>query len=148
MSLSHHQGSRRALFWALALSLVFHAGLLTLKWAAPAAFDRIFEANTLEVVLVNSSSKNPPDSPLALAQVNLAGGGQVPGTGLQTSPFSAPRANANTQELAQLEKQIESLKNEEQREFGRRSSSAGYQRAIQPLRCAKKQCQHARLGAT
>ena len=86
MSLSHHQGSRRALFWALALSLVFHAGLLTLKWAAPAAFDRIFEANTLEVVLVNSSSKNPPDSPLALAQVNLAGGGQVPGTGLQTSP--------------------------------------------------------------
>ena len=115
MSLSHHQGSRRALFWALALSLVFHAGLLTLKWAAPAAFDRIFEANTLEVVLVNSSSKNPPDSPLALAQVNLAGGGQVPGTGLQTSPFSASTANANTQELEQLQQQIESLKNEEQR---------------------------------
>jgi protein TonB len=52
---------------------------------------------------------------LALAQVNLAGGGQVPGTGLQTSPFSASTANANTQELEQLQQQIESLKNEEQR---------------------------------
>jgi len=115
MPLSHHQGSHRALLWALGLSLVFHAGLLSLKWAAPDTFDRIFETNTLEVVLVNSSSKNVPDSPLALAQVNLAGGGQVPGTSLQTSPFSAPKANANTQELEQLEQQIQSLKNEEQR---------------------------------
>jgi protein TonB len=115
MPLSHHQGSHRALLWALGLSLVFHAGLLSLKWAAPATFDRIFETNTLEVVLVNSSSKNAPDSPLALAQVNLAGGGRVPGTGLQTSPSSASTANANTQELEQLQQQIESLKNEEQR---------------------------------
>ena len=115
MPMSYHQGSHRALLWALGLSLIFHAGLLSLKWAAPATFDRIFETNTLEVVLVNSSSKNAPDSPLALAQVNLAGGGQVPGTGLQTSPFSAPTANANTQELVQLQQQIESLKNEEQR---------------------------------
>jgi protein TonB len=115
MPLSHHQGSHRALLWALGLSLVFHAGLLSLKWATPDTFDRIFETNTLEVVLVNSSSKNAPDSPLALAQVNLAGGGQVPGTSLQTSPFSAPKANANTQELEQLEQQIQSLKNEEQR---------------------------------
>ena len=113
--LSHHQASHRALLWALGFSLIFHASLLTLKWVAPATFDRIFETNTLEVVLVNSSSKNAPDSPLALAQVNLAGGGQVPGTGLQTSPFSAPTANANTQELVQLQQQIESLKNEEQR---------------------------------
>lgn len=115
MPLSQHQGSHRALLWALGLSLVFHAGLLSLKWAAPDTFDRIFETNTLEVVLVNSSSKNAPDSPLALAQVNLAGGGQVPGTSLQTSPFSAPKANAITQELEQLEQQIQSLKNEEQR---------------------------------
>ena len=115
MSLSRHQASHRALLWALGLSLIFHAGLLSLKWAAPATFDPIFETNTLEVVLVNSSSKNAPDSPLALAQVNLAGGGQAPGTGLQTSPFSASTANANTQELEQLQQQIESLKNEEQR---------------------------------
>ena len=115
MPLSHHQGSHRALLWALGLSLVFHAGLLSLKWAAPATFDRIFETNTLEVVLVNSSSKNTPLAPLALAQVNLAGGGQVAGASFKTSPFSAPTAHANTQELEYVEQQIESLKNEQQR---------------------------------
>jgi protein TonB len=68
----------------------------------------------LEVVLVNSSSKNAPDAPMALAQVNLAGGGQVPGTNLQTSPFTAQASNANVQALEQLEQKIESLKNEQQ----------------------------------
>ena len=115
MSLSRHQASHRALLWTLGLSIVFHASLLTLKWAAPATFDRIFETKTLEVVLVNSSSKNAPDAPLALAQVNLAGGGQVPGIRLQTSPFSVQTANANTQDLEQVEQHIESLKNEQQR---------------------------------
>ena len=114
MPLSLNQGTHRALIWALGFSLVFHAGLLTLRWAAPATFDRIFETNTLEVVLVNSSSKNAPDAPMALAQVNLAGGGQVPGTNLQTSPFTAQASNANVQELEQLQQKIESLKNEQQ----------------------------------
>ena len=114
MPLSLNQGTHRALIWALGFSLVFHAGLLTLRWAAPATFDRIFETNTLEVVLVNSSSKNAPDAPMALAQVNLAGGGQVPGTNLQTSPFTAQASNANVQELKQLQQKIESLKNEQQ----------------------------------
>ena len=114
MPLSLNQGTHRALIWALGFSLVFHAGLLTLRWAAPATFDRIFETNTLEVVLVNSSSKNAPDAPMALAQVNLAGGGQVPGTNLQTNPFTAQASNANVQELEQLQQKIESLKNEQQ----------------------------------
>ena len=115
MPLSFHQSSHRALLWALGLSLVFHALLLTLKWASPATFDRIFETNTLEVVLVNSRSKNAPDAPLALAQVNLAGGGQVPGNNLQTSPYSAQSVNANAPELQQVEEKIEALKNEQQR---------------------------------
>ncbi len=109
------QGSHRALMWALGLSLIFHAGLLTLKWANPATFERIFESKTLEVVLVNSRSKSAPDAPIALAQVNLAGGGQVPGTSLQTSPFTAQAANTNTPALQQLEQKIASLQNEQQR---------------------------------
>jgi len=109
------QSSHRALIWALGLSLLIHAGLLTLKWAAPATFDRLFESTTLEVVLVNSRSKNAPDAPMALAQVNLAGGGQVPGSTLQTSPFSAQTVNAKAPELQQVEQKIEALKNEQQR---------------------------------
>lgn len=115
MPMTLKQGSHLTLVWCLGLSLLFHAGLLTLKWADPTRFDRIFETKTLEVVLVNSRSKNAPDAPLALAQVNLAGGGQVPGTSLQTSPFTAQAANTNTQELQQLEQKIASLQNEQQR---------------------------------
>ena len=107
--------SHRTLVWALGVSVLVHAALLTLKWVSPATFDRMFETNTLEVVLVNSRSTNAPDAPLALAQVNLAGGGQVPGTAIQSSPFSANVQDQNGQELQQVEKKIETLKNEQVR---------------------------------
>ena len=113
--LSAHKPSHRALAWAIGLSAMLHAGFLTLKWASPATFERIFETQTLEVVLVNSRSRNAPDTPLALAQVNLAGGGQVPGTTLQSSPFPANALDQNGQELKQLEKKIEVLKTEQLR---------------------------------
>jgi protein TonB len=107
--------SHRTLLWALGVSVLVHAGLLTLRWVSPATFDRIFETHTLEVVLVNSRSTHVPDAPLALAQVNLAGGGQVPGTTLQSSPFSANMQDQNGQELQQVEKKIETLKSEQVR---------------------------------
>ena len=107
--------SHRTLLWALGVSVLVHAGLLTLKWVSPTTFDRIFETNTLEVVLVNSRSTNAPDTPLALAQVNLAGGGHVPGSTLQSSPFSANAHDQNGQELQQVEKKIEALKSEQYR---------------------------------
>ena len=107
--------SHRALVWALGISVVVHAGLLTLKWVSPLTFDRIFNTSTLEVVLVNSRSTHAPDSPQALAQVNLAGGGQVAGTTLQSSPFKASAQEPAGQELKQVEKKIESLKSEQLR---------------------------------
>lgn len=107
--------SHRALLWALGVSVLLHVCLFTLKWVAPATFDRIFETNTLEVVLVNSRSANAPDAPLALAQVNLAGGGQVPGTTLQSSPFSANLQDQNGQELKQVEQKIQTLQSEQRR---------------------------------
>ena len=115
MPLSLHQSSHQALVWALGLSMVFHAALLTVKWVSPATFDRMFESNTLEVVLVNSRSKNAPDTALALAQVNLAGGGNAPGSSMQTSPYRVQTDQAQTPELQQVEKKIEALKNEQQR---------------------------------
>jgi protein TonB len=107
--------SHRTLVWALGVSVLVHAGLLTLKWVSPITFDRIFNTNTLEVVLVNSRSTQAPESPLALAQVNLAGGGQVAGTTLQTSPFKASVQEPSGQSLQQVEKKIETLKSEQLR---------------------------------
>ena len=111
--LSMQSRSHRNLMWALGISIGLHAVFLTVKWISPSSIDRIFQSNTLEVVLVNARSTQAPDKPLALAQVNLAGGGQVTGTQLQSSPLSASEKIQNGEDLQQVEKKIEALKTEQ-----------------------------------
>ena len=107
--------SHRSLMWALSISVLLHGIFLTVKWVSPTSMERIFQSNSLEVVLVNSRSVNAPDKPLALAQANLAGGGQVTGMQLQTSPLSASVQDQNGRDLQQVEKKIEVLKSEQVR---------------------------------
>lgn len=111
--LSLQSRSHRNLMWALGISIGLHAVFLTVKWISPSSIDRIFQSNTLEVVLVNARSTQAPDKPLALAQVNLAGGGQVTGTQLQSSPLIASEQIQNGEDLQQVEKKIEALKTEQ-----------------------------------
>jgi len=107
--------SHRSLMWALSISVLLHVIFLTVKWVSPTSMERIFQSNSLEVVLVNSRSVNAPDKPLALAQAKLAGGGQVTGMQLQTSPLSASVQDQNGRDLQQVEKKIEVLKSEQVR---------------------------------
>jgi protein TonB len=72
------------------VSFGLHGALLTLRWVDPASFNRIFQDQPLEVVLVNTRSNDPPAKALALAQANLAGGGQLE-TGRATSPLPPSR---------------------------------------------------------
>ena len=46
----------RTLQWTLGISLALHLALLTLRFAAPETFNRVFEDTPLEVVLVNARS--------------------------------------------------------------------------------------------
>jgi protein TonB len=71
---------------ALLASLLLHAGLLTLRLVDPDGFQRMFEDTALEVVLVNSRTKDKPLKAQALAQANLAGGGEAE-AGRATSPL-------------------------------------------------------------
>ncbi|MCZ8076318.1 cell envelope integrity protein TolA [Paucibacter sp. B51] len=71
---------------ALFISAGLHAGLLAFRWVDPENFNRLFEETPLEVVLVNSRSTEAPTKAMALAQANLAGGGQAE-TGRATSPL-------------------------------------------------------------
>jgi periplasmic protein TonB len=71
---------------ALIVSLGLHGALLTLRFVNPERFNRIFEDTPLEVVLVNSRSTDKPVKAAALAQANLAGGGEAQ-TGRATSPL-------------------------------------------------------------
>ena len=63
---------------ALFISFAIHGALLTLRIAAPERFDRLFSDAPLDVILVNTRAKaDAPDKAQALAQTQLAGGGEL-----------------------------------------------------------------------
>lgn len=108
---------------ALAFSLGVHAALLSLRIAAPEAFNRIFQDTPLEVVLVNTRSSEPPTKAAVLAQANLAGGGNAE-AGRATSPLPPARrsevgdaAEAQSSQIAQLQEQQQQLLTQVRREL-------------------------------
>jgi len=62
---------------ALGVSFALHAALLTVRLVDPERFNRVFEDTPLEVVLVNARSSEAPERAQAIAQANLAGGGEA-----------------------------------------------------------------------
>lgn len=75
---------------ALACSLGVHGVLLAWRVGSPDSFNRVFQDTPLEVVLVNTRSSEAPAKAAALAQANLAGGGNME-TGRATSPLPPAR---------------------------------------------------------
>jgi protein TonB len=65
-----------------------HAGILTLRFVDPQAFERVLTDTPLEVILVNARSNEAPVKAQAIAQANLAGGGEA-AQGRATSPLAA-----------------------------------------------------------
>ena len=70
---------------ALGASVLLHAVPLTVRFVDPEGFNRVFEDTPLEVILVNAKSDEAPEKAQAIAQSNLAGGGES--TGMATSPL-------------------------------------------------------------
>ncbi len=87
------------LAWALAASLVFHGGLLTVRFVEAQISKRAFENSALDVVLVNASTE-VPDKAAALAQANLAGGGDA-AQGRASNPLPATQDSAGNAALDQ-----------------------------------------------
>lgn len=71
---------------ALVCSLGVHGVLLGWRVGSPESFNRVFQDTPLEVVLVNTRSNDRPNKAAALAQANLAGGGELE-QGRTTSPL-------------------------------------------------------------
>ena len=100
---------------ALLVSVGLHAGVLALRIAAPDTYKRVFEDQPLEVILVNTRSNEAPAQAAALAQANLAGGGEVD-RGRATSPLPPSKLleiGENTQEshaeIAELQQEQQQL---------------------------------------
>jgi periplasmic protein TonB len=99
---------------ALAVSVFAHAALLAVRFVDPVAFDRVFQDTPLEVVLVNARSEHKPAKAQAIAQANLAGGGEA-AQGRATSPLP-PTAQMRTGEALEDEQErIEALKEQQNR---------------------------------
>ena len=82
----------RGLQLGLIISAVFHAGVVpgaVLIWTwiyGPIDFTRVFQDTPLEVILVNARTNEAPTKAQAIAQANLAGGGEAD-AGIATSPL-------------------------------------------------------------
>lgn len=99
---------------ALAISVALHALLLTLRFAAPEQFNRVFQDTPLEVILVNARSDEAPDALQAIAQAHLAGGGDA-AQGRATSPLPPSMHTQLGDALQDQEQRIENLQLQQQR---------------------------------
>ena len=98
-----------ALHWALIASAAVHGGLPTLRLAAPETYNRVFEDTPLEVVLVNARSDERPTKAQAIAQANLAGGGEAE-KGRATTPLPPSAITVAGEADNDLDKQIQQMK--------------------------------------
>jgi len=98
---------------ALFISLVVHGALLTLRLAAPERFDRLFSDTPLDVILVNTSAKaDAPDNAQALAQTQLAGGGELK-SGRAASPLPTAANTALGDMTESMQRQLAAMRQEQ-----------------------------------
>ncbi|MBK6868337.1 MAG: TonB family protein [Burkholderiales bacterium] len=79
--------SLSTLQWALLVSALLHGVLLSLRWVDGAGLQRALSAPALDVVLVNARTDAAPPQPQAIAQAQLAGGGNQAERGLIATPL-------------------------------------------------------------
>lgn len=99
--------------WALLASGAVHAGLLAVHLAGPLRVERTFRDTPLDVILVNARSAEAPVQAQAIAQANLAGGGES-----EKSRSTSPLPMAPTMQLGDAvedaKRRIDTLQDEQQ----------------------------------
>ena len=98
---------------ALLVSAAAHAALLGLRIGDPAAFDRLFQDTPLDVVLVNARSEEAPVKAQAVAQVQLAGGGDAE-RGRATSPLPPSPADRSGDAHDEARRRVDDLQSQQQ----------------------------------
>ncbi len=101
------------LHWALTISVAVHAVLLTIRFVDPERFNRIFKDTPLEVILVNARSDDAPTEAKAIAQAQLAGGGNAD-EGRAQSPLPSSQMIEVGDAIEDARKQIEQLQDQQQ----------------------------------
>lgn len=97
---------------ALLVSVAVHAVVLTVRFVDPIAFNRVFQDTPLEVILVNAKSAERPDKALAIAQANLAGGGEA-AQGRATSPLPPAQRSDIGEAMEEAQRRMEVMQEEQ-----------------------------------
>lgn len=133
--------------WALALSLAVHAAVLTVRFAPPLRPERVLQDTPLEVILVNAKSDEAPQRPQAIAQANLAGGGDAE-RGRATSPLPPAMLMRAGDALDEDEQRIEAMKEQQNRLLAQlRQEIARLSSAPQPAQASEAQAREQRRQA-
>ena len=98
---------------ALTISITLHAAVLGVRIVDPQDFNRVFQDTPLEVVLVNARSTEAPTKAQAIAQANLAGGGEGE-TGIATSPLPPSPSELVGDDQSDATKRIQEEQQEQQ----------------------------------
>lgn len=100
--------------WALLASATVHGALVTVRFVDPESFNRVFQDTPLEVILVNArSTDQAPAQAQAVAQANLAGGGEA-ASGRATSPLPMAPSMQVGDAAEDSKKRIDQLQQEQQ----------------------------------
>lgn len=133
--------------WALALSLAVHAAVLTVRFVPPLRPERVLQDTPLEVILVNAKGDEAPQRPQAIAQANLAGGGDAE-RGRATSPLPPAMLMRAGDALDEDEQRIEAMKEQQNRLLAQlRQEIARLSSAPQPAQASEAQAREQRRQA-
>jgi protein TonB len=100
---------------SVAVSILLHAVLLTVHFRFPDAIRWKSDSQPLEVVLVNSKTRDKPVRAKALAQANLDGGGNSDARQRATSPLPTTNPKDPGRDLAETRRRQRELEAEQQR---------------------------------
>jgi protein TonB len=109
----HSRWRLTTLHGALIISLAVHAFLLTIRFVDPERFNRMFQDTPLEVILVNAKTAERAIAAQAIAQANLAGGGEA-AAGRATSPLPPAATIETGDSIETARRQIERMQEEQQ----------------------------------
>ena len=108
-----HWRDLSTLQWALLFSGALHGAVLTVRFVDPEGFNRVFNDTPLEVILVNARSNESPTQAQAIAQANLAGGGEAE-KGRATSPLPSAATMQLGDAADDARRRIDRLQQEQQ----------------------------------
>jgi protein TonB len=94
------------------VSVALHAALLSVRFIDPEGFHRVFQDTPLEVILVNAKSNERPDKAQAIAQANMAGGGEAD-KGRATSPLPYSALTAVGDDFEESQRRLDAMQEQQ-----------------------------------